>query len=63
MELTVLLHEAEAAAAYQYRHHPSWDTTWMDLDESQLEHVLRHGHTVERQALAGGWEAVTEVPA
>jgi hypothetical protein len=49
---------------YQYRNHPSWDETWMDLDESQVGIVLKHGHVVERRhAVLGPWEAVTEVPA
>ncbi|GAA4033273.1 hypothetical protein GCM10023063_15980 [Arthrobacter methylotrophus] len=47
---------------YQYRNHPSWDTTWMDLDESQIGVVLKQGHSVERRLILGGWEAVTEVP-
>lgn len=52
-----------SAPAYQYRNHPKWDDTWMDLDESQLGLVLKMGHAVERRALAGDWEAVTELPA
>jgi hypothetical protein len=63
MDLALLLNDAEVAPVYQYRHQMGWDDTWMDLDESQLEHVLRHGHTVERRPIAGGWEPVTEVPA
>lgn len=61
-EIDALIKSAPAPP-YQYRHHPGWDTTWMDLDESQLEIVLKRGHTVERQALLGAWEPVTEVPA
>jgi hypothetical protein len=56
-ELDVLL-QATPAPAYQHRHHMAWDNTWLDLDETQLEHVLNLGHTVERRALAGGWEPV-----
>lgn len=58
-----LILDSAPASVYQYRHHPGWDTTWMELDESQLEIVLKRGHTVERQALLGNWETVTEVPA
>jgi hypothetical protein len=61
-DLDLILSSAPAPA-YQYRNHPKWDDTWMDLDESQLEIVLKMGHTVERQALLGAWETVTEVPA
>lgn len=61
MELTILLHAA--APAHQYRHHPTWDTTWVELDESQVAIVLERGHAVERQLILGDWEAVTEVPA
>lgn len=57
MELTILLREA---SAYQYRNHPRWDTTWLELDESQLATVLKQGHTVERRLTLGDWEAVTE---
>ena len=57
MELAILLSEDPE---YQYRNHPTWDTTWMDLDEAQIAVVLKHGHTVERRLVAGGWEAVTE---
>jgi hypothetical protein len=60
MELAILIQEAPT---YQYRHHPSWDTTWMALDESQVDIVLGRGHDVERQLILGAWEAVTEVPA
>lgn len=60
MELTILL---QGAPTYQYRHHSSWDTTWMELDESQVAIVLGRGHDVERQLILGAWEAVTEVPA
>lgn len=61
-ELASILASAPTPA-YQYRNHPKWDDTWMDLDESQLEIVLKMGHTVERQALLGPWEPVTEAPA
>jgi hypothetical protein len=61
-ELDVLIQEAPSPA-YQYRNHPRWDTTWMDLDESQVGVVLEHGHSVERRLILGDWEAVTEVPA
>lgn len=60
MELTILLHAT--APTYQYRHHPAWDTTWVELDESQVAIVLERGHAVERQHVLGDWEAV-EVPA
>lgn len=59
MELTLLL-QAAGAPAYQYRHQMGWDETWLDLDESQLPHVLKHGHIVERRPYAGDWEPVTE---
>lgn len=59
LDLNVLLDSAPAAV-FQYRNHPTWDTTWMDLDPSQLDVVLKHGHTVERRLIAGGWEIVTE---
>lgn len=59
MELTVLI--SGAAPTYQYRHHPNWDTTWMDLDETQIPRVLRAWHSVERRQILGGWEPVTEV--
>ena len=59
-----LILDAAPAPVYQYRNHPRWDDTWMDLDESQVGAVLKHGHVVERRhAILGGWEAVTEVPA
>lgn len=61
MELTLLL--TREAPAYQYRHHLGWDTTWLDLDESQIAHVLSNEHTIERRLVAGDWETVTEVPA
>lgn len=61
-ELASILASAPTPA-YQYRNHPKWDDTWMELDESQLEIVLKMGHTVERQALLGAWEPVTEVSA
>ncbi|WP_354214623.1 hypothetical protein [Arthrobacter sp. UYCo732] len=60
MELTILLTREEPT--YQYRHRPGWDTTWLDLDESQVAHVLPKGHSVERRLVAGDWETVTEVP-
>lgn len=63
MDLEIILASVPTPAAYQYRHHMGWDNTWMDLDQSQLEHVLKHGHTVERRPLADGWELVAEVPA
>lgn len=62
LDLNVLLDDV-SAPEYQYRNHPAWDTTWMDLDEEQVAVVLKHGHAVERRLIAGGWEAVTEVPA
>ena len=60
MELAILLGDTPT---YQYRNHPSWDTTWMDLDEHQIATVLEHGHTVERRLILGDWEPVAEVPA
>lgn len=62
MELAVLLHKT-GTPEYQYRNHPAWDTTWMDLDEAQIAVVLKHDHTVERRLILGDWEAVTEAPA
>ncbi|HEX9089246.1 MAG TPA: hypothetical protein VF867_17280 [Arthrobacter sp.] len=59
LELTL---DTAGTPEYQYRNHPTWDTTWMDLDEAQIAVVLKHGHTVERRLVAGGWEPVTEVP-
>lgn len=47
---------------YQYRNHPSWDTTWMDLDASQIAVVLKHDHIVERRQVLSDWESVTEAP-
>lgn len=44
------------ATGYQYRHHPGWDDTWMELDGSQVELVLERGHAVERRRIMGGWE-------
>lgn len=61
-DLNVLLADAPSPA-YQYRNHPEWDTTWMDLDESQIAVVLKHGHAVERRMVLGDWKPVTEVPA
>ena len=61
MELTILLHRE--VPTYQYRHHPRWDTTWLDLDESQIDIVLKRGHTVERRLILNEWENVTQVPA
>ena len=60
LDLGIILDDAPVPE-YQYRNHPRWDTTWMDLDESQLEIVLKHGHTVERRLISGDWEPVTEV--
>jgi hypothetical protein len=60
MELQWLL--ARESPAYEYRHNPGWDTTWMELDESQVELVLERGHSVQRRRIIGGWEPVTEVP-
>jgi hypothetical protein len=60
LELTL---DTAGPPAYQHRHHPTWDTTWMELDESQVAIVLERGHTVERQLLLDAWETVTEVPA
>lgn len=60
MELTMLL--TRETPTYQYRHHLGWDTTWLDLDESQVAHVLSKGHTIQRRLVAGDWESVTEVP-
>jgi hypothetical protein len=56
-ELDLIL-DLTPAPAYQYRNHPKWDTTWMDLDESQIDTVLKMGHTVERRLLLGDWEPV-----
>lgn len=57
--LNIILERAAAAPVeYQYRHHPKWDTTWLDLDESQIAVVLEHCHNVERRQIAGGWETV-----
>jgi hypothetical protein len=63
LDLSVALDDAAGTAEYQYRNHPTWDTTWMDLDPVQVAVVLKHGHTVERRLIAGDWEAVTEAPA
>ena len=60
LELTL---DTAGTPEYQYRNHPSWDTTWMDLDEHQIATVLEHGHTVERRLILGDWEPVAEVPA
>lgn len=60
-DLNVLIDSAPAPV-YQYRNHPKWDTTWMDLDESQVPVVLQHGHQVERRQVTGVWEPVTEAP-
>jgi hypothetical protein len=62
LDLSVLLDSAPAPA-YQYRHHTNWDTTWLDLDESQLDIVLERGHTVQRRLILDSWENVTQVPA
>lgn len=62
-QLNAVVTKAEAEPIrYQYRHHMEWDTTWQDLDESQLPHVLKNGHTVQRRRVDGGWEAVTGAP-
>lgn len=47
------------ATAYEYRHNLGWDNTWLELDEPQLDHVLRMGHPVERRRIVGGWERYT----
>lgn len=63
LELDALVQSAPAAE-YEYRHNLGWDNTWMELDEAHVALVLKRGHTVERrQAIRGGWEPVTEVPA
>lgn len=42
LDLGFILDDAPVAA-YQYRNHPAWDTTWMDLDEAQVAVVLKLG--------------------
>jgi hypothetical protein len=60
-QLNAVVTKAEAEPVkYQYRHHMEWDTTWQDIAESQLPHVLKNGHTVERRRVDGDWEPVTE---
>jgi hypothetical protein len=64
-QLNAVVAKAETEPAqyqYQYRHHMAWDATWQDIDESQLPHVLKNGHTVQRRRVYGGWEQVIEVP-
>jgi len=65
-EVQDLLRDLELTIAgtpnYRYRHHPTWDTTWMDLAEHQVAVVLKHWHTVERRIILGDWETVTEAP-
>mgnify|MGYP003430177356 FL=1 len=61
LDLGIILDNAPAPA-FQYRNHPAWDTTWMDLDEAQVDVVLKHGHTVERRLVSGDWASVTEAP-
>ena len=61
VDLSIILDNAPAPA-FQYRNHPTWDTTWMDLDEAQVDVVLQHGHTVERRLVSGDWASVTEAP-
>jgi hypothetical protein len=63
LDLSVALDDSVGTAKYQYRNHPSWDTTWIDLDPVQIATVLKHGHTVERRLILGAWENVTQVPA
>lgn len=47
------------ATGHEYRHHPGWDDTWMELDAAQVELVLKRGHQVERRRIVGGWESYT----
>lgn len=61
LDLNIALDDA-GTPEYQYRNHPAWDTTWMDLDVSQVSVVLEHGHFVERRTVLGEWETVTEEP-
>jgi hypothetical protein len=58
LDLEIVLDDA-GTPEYQYRHHPTWDDTWIELDESQTAVVLEHGHAVERR-IVGDWEAVME---
>lgn len=62
LDLNIILDDA-STPAYQYRNRPSWDTTWLDLEESQIVVVLTMGHIVERRLVLGDWETVVEVPA
>jgi hypothetical protein len=45
------------AIGFEYRHHPAWDDTWLELDESQVAIVLERGHPVQRRRIMGGWES------
>lgn len=47
------------ASGYIYRNNPGWDSTWFELDESQLDLVLERGHYVQRRRIMGGWEDYT----
>jgi hypothetical protein len=49
----------DTASAYQYRHHPKWDSTWMNLEPDQVGRVLEMGHTVERRLILDAWESVS----
>lgn len=60
-----LLAEVKALAGeppttgFEYRNAPRWDTTWYELNDSQVELVLERGHHVQRRRVMGGWEDYT----
>jgi hypothetical protein len=50
----------DTVRTYQHRHHPKWDSTWMNLESGQVGRVLVMGHIVERRLIAGDWETVNQ---
>lgn len=50
------------ATGYEYRNNPGWDSSWFELDESQLDLVLERGHHVQRRRIVGDWEDYTGGP-
>ncbi|KIS27851.1 hypothetical protein TV39_08985 [Arthrobacter sp. SPG23] len=51
--LNIIVQVVEAAPCeYHNRHILGWDSTWLDLEESQVAHVPRKVHPVERRPIA-----------